>query len=378
METFLSRYRNLTVLVLLLLGQLLLLAYQVKTGQDVRLIRVWAVTAVTPLARTLEAGRSGTAAFFGDYFALRQAKEENSRLREENGRLKLETQFLKNELATADRVKSLEAFVHQTQSRTIAARVIGTGTGLNSRVVYVDRGSASGVQKSMAVITPDGIVGKVIASYPTASLVMLVTEQGFAAGVVSAKGRVRGVLRGQGSSNCIVDHVQNEEKVEAGEWFYTSGDDRIFPKGLPAGQVTVVRDGRQGKEIILSPSGMKYGVEEVLIVLEGVHGVLPEPGTPSNPTVAILPPPPPEGGTPPEAADSSLRTDADKLRERYRRIGEAQNHQYGEKVGGAPDYNRPLPAPKPDAGKTEAPKPEAPKPGAAKPPAPTPEGGRKQ
>lgn len=41
METFLSRYRNISVLLLLLVGQLLLLAYQVKTGEDVRLIRVW-------------------------------------------------------------------------------------------------------------------------------------------------------------------------------------------------------------------------------------------------------------------------------------------------------------------------------------------------
>ena len=62
METFLSRYRNLTVLLALVVGQLLLLAYQVRAREDVRLIRVWAVTAVTPLARGIEWIRSGAAA----------------------------------------------------------------------------------------------------------------------------------------------------------------------------------------------------------------------------------------------------------------------------------------------------------------------------
>ena len=70
MDSLLSRYRNLTVLVLAILAQLLLLAYQVRSNQDVRLIRIWAVTAVTPLARTLEAVRSSVTGFFGNYFVL--------------------------------------------------------------------------------------------------------------------------------------------------------------------------------------------------------------------------------------------------------------------------------------------------------------------
>ena len=80
----------------------------------------------------------------------------------------------------------------------LAARVLATGTGANSRAVYLDLGSVNGIKRGMAVITPGGIAGKVIASYPTASLVMLVTEQGFVAGVISQKNRVRGALRGHG------------------------------------------------------------------------------------------------------------------------------------------------------------------------------------
>ena len=76
MEIFLNRYRNLTVLLVAIVAQLVLLAYQVKSNGEVRLIRVWAVSAVTPLARVIEAGRSGTVHFIRDYFVLLNVREE--------------------------------------------------------------------------------------------------------------------------------------------------------------------------------------------------------------------------------------------------------------------------------------------------------------
>ncbi|MCS7314665.1 MAG: rod shape-determining protein MreC [Bryobacterales bacterium] len=333
----LTRYRNLTVLLALIFAQLLLLAYQVRTNEDVRLIRVWAVTAVTPLARLLEGLRSAVTGFFESYVLLHNAVEENRRLRAELGRLKLENQFLKTELATAERAQALAVFQQRNPSRTLAARVIGAGVGATSRVVFVDRGSAHGVMRGMAVITPDGIVGKVVTVFPTAAQVQLVTDPTFAAGVVSEKHRVRGALKGQGHGACRVDYIQAEEKVEVGEWFYTSGDDRVFPRGLPVGMVTAVRDGNPFKEVFVAPSGLQGGLEEVLIVLEGVHLELPPSGGVNTP-IHLLPPPP---GSDASAVPRGPATDADRLLERYRAIGEAQGHRFGEGAPGAkpPDFN---------------------------------------
>src|SRR5713226_5293786 len=293
MDTLLSRYRNVTVLLLVIFAQLILLAYQVKNDKDVRLIRLWAVTAVTPLARGIEGARGGTAGFFQNYFLLRDARAENERIKSELGRLKLENQFLKTELATADRAKALSAFVSHTPSKMLAARIIGTSTGASGSAVFVDRGSISGVEKGMAVVTPDGIVGKVLASYPTASQVLLITDPSFAAGVISQKNHVRGVLKGLGHGNCRVDYVQNEEKVDTGEWFYTSGDDRIFPKGMPAGQVTSTHTANPYKEITIDPSGSANGLEEVLIILEGVHEEIPDIKTVTAGPMYLAPAPPP-------------------------------------------------------------------------------------
>ena len=338
METFLNRYRNLTVLLLVIFAQLVLLAVQVKNDQDVRMIRIWTVTAVTPAARVVEWLRGGSIGFVRDYITLHDTHDQNRRLQAEVDRLKLENIFLKNELNTADRAKALGVFQEHTPSKTLAANVIGLGAGANAKVVFVDRGSVSGVQRGMAVVTPDGIVGKVTAAYPTASEVQLITDSDFAAGVISQKNQVRGTLKGQGSPVCKVDYVPLGDKVAVGDWFYTSGDDRIFPRGFPVGIVKSVRDGQPFQEIYLEPSFLQRGLEDVLIITEGVHQAIPDQAVANQP-VYIAPPPP---GADQPSAQPTPGTEADKLRAEYKAMGEAQKHTYGEGPPGTkpPDFTK--------------------------------------
>jgi rod shape-determining protein MreC len=348
MEFFLSRYRNLSVLVAAILAQLVLLAYQVKTNGDVRLIRVWAVGAVTPLARTIESGRSGVSHFFSDYFVLIGVREENKRMKAELDRIKMDNQYLRAELSTADRAQSLAIFQKHSPSKTVAAHIIGNTTGSGAKVVIIDRGSNSGIEPGMAVITPDGIAGKVTKVFTTSSFILLVTDQTFAAGVISQNNRVHGTFKGLGyEGSGKIEHVQNEQKVDQGEWFYTSGDDRIFPKGLPVGEVTTVHQGKTEKEIFVSLSGFKNGLEEVLIIVEGVHAPIPETPVTSQSVHLLAPPPSDAGGTSSAVQPvqtGPLSTDADRIKERYRKLGEQENHVYGERSNGAPNYNVPVKA----------------------------------
>ena len=351
MESFLNRYRSITVLLLVILAQLVLVAFQVKNDRDVRMIRVWTVTAVTPVARIVEGLRGGSTGFIHNYILLHDAHQENLRLQAEVGRLKLDNNYLKNELNMADRAKALAVFQSRTPSKTVAATVIGIGAGTNSKVVFVDRGSVSGVERGMAVVTPDGIVGKVITAYPMASAVLLITDPDFAAGVVSQKGQVHGTLKGQGPPICKVDYVPFEEKVEPGEWLYTSGDDRIFPRGFPVGVVKVVRSAQPFKEILVDPSGMARGLDDVLILVEGVHQTIPD-TPPANQSVFIGSPPPADTVKPPDNPGNAPPgappgTEADRLRSQYKDIGAAQGHKFGEGTPGSkpPDFNLKLPSP---------------------------------
>jgi rod shape-determining protein MreC len=374
MESLLVRYRNITLLLLVVFAQVILLAIQVKNKSDVRMIRVWAVTAVTPIADIAEGSRSAVSTFFGNYVSLKDVREEGRRLHSEIDTLKLENQELKSELAMADRAKALSRFEARTPSKMLAARIIGNMNG-----AFVDRGSNAGVQKGMAVVTADGIAGKVLESYPTASQILMVDDPGFAAGVISQKNHVRGILMGVGHGKCKVEFVQNEEKVEVGEVFYTSGDDRVFPKGMPAAKVTAVSSGNAtDKQIAADPLGLKNGAEEVLIVVQGVHQEVPELAAPS-PAVYIGPDAPVDRNAPSTLEGRQpLLTDADRLREKYRVVGEAQNHKFGEGAPGStpPNFNLPtrpaVPRVEPETGrpspsKTEPPKSEPTKPAAPKP-----------
>lgn len=341
MDSLLGRYRNITLLLLVVFAQVVLLAWQVKNKSDVRIIRVWAVTAVTPIAQVVEDSRSAVASFFGNYVSLRDVRNESKKMRTELDALKLENQSLRSELAMADRVKALGQFQARTPSRMVPARIIGAGNGATNRVAFVDRGTVSNVAKGMAVVTADGIVGKVVEAYPTASQVLMVDDPGFAAGVISQKNHVRGILVGLGHGKCKVEYVQNEEKVERGEIFYTYGDDRVFPKGMPAGRVTSVATGSPDKQIFVDPVGLQAGPEEVLIVIEGVQQEIPDAPSPSQ-TIYLGP----DNKTDPSKDAESptkapLLTDADRMRQRYQAVGDAQNHKFGEGTPGSapPNFN---------------------------------------
>ncbi|HEY4360537.1 MAG TPA: rod shape-determining protein MreC [Bryobacteraceae bacterium] len=355
MEFLLTRYRNLSVLLVAILLQLGLLAYQIKSNQDVRLIRVWAVSAVTPMARVLQGGSSGLSHFFHDYFALRGVREENQRMKARLDQAELENQYLRAQLSTADRASALAIFRTQSQSKTVAAHVTGNTTdtnGTNGTVVIVDRGSSDGIQKGMAVITPEGIVGQVISVYPPASYVRLITDPAFGAGVISQQGHVQGTLKGKGGSTVNIDYIENEEKVEQGEWFYTSGTDGVFPRGLKAGQATIVRPGKTRKEIILTPSGLQGGLEDVLIVIDAVHGTIPDAPEP-NQAVHLIPPPPDAVNEAPEAASqkgAALVTDLDRIAKRDKQL----QAKFGDKNSPPPNFNA-VPDASPPTGSSQHP-----------------------
>ena len=275
MELLLNRYRNLTVLLVVILAQLVLLAYQVKSNGEVRLIRVWAVTAVTPLARVIE-GRPQRRLCTSSRLlrAAGRARARTQRLKADLDRVKMENQFLRTELSTADRAQALAIFQQQSPSKTVAAHVIGNthgrgreGGDCRSRLGERHRKRHGGDHAGWHRRQSDERVSHgVLRAADHRSHVRR-------RACISQKNRVHGTLKGQGYSTVIVDYVQNEQKVEAGEWFYTSGDDRIFPKGLPVGMVKVVRQGKSRKDVQIEPSGLQNGLEEVLIVVDGVHRV---------------------------------------------------------------------------------------------------------
>ncbi len=270
MENLINRYRNVTILVAILFAQVLGLAIQVKRNSDeesTRLIRIWAVDAVTPLEKTIVWFQSGTSNLWHGYIYLRGVRQENRNLKEELQQLRLHQARLEEDAQQARRLQSLLGFKEQFVAQTMAAQVIGLSGSPQSRTFYMDKGSDEGIAKDMAVITAEGVVGKVLRVYPSTAQVLMIDDQSSGVGAILETSRLQGVLRGTPSGRVVLDKIMNDEPVQAGEKVLTSGGDQIFPKGLLIGTVGKVA---QGKEFFLDvqvkPAADLSKLEEVLVI----------------------------------------------------------------------------------------------------------------
>jgi rod shape-determining protein MreC len=266
----LGRYRNLIVLVGVLFAQVLGLAVQVRRTTDsepTRLIRVWAVGAVTPLEKALVWVQTSTGSIWHNYFYLRGVRAENRNLKQQIERMSLEQVRMSQDADQARRLQALLAFKEQFISKTMAAQVIGSSGSESSRSVYIDKGESDGIKPDMAVITADGIVGKVLRVYRSSSQVLLIDDQTSGVGAILDKTRVQGILRGTPAGEVELEKVMSDETVPAGEQVLTSGGDGVFPKGLLVGLVTKVSPGSElFLKIHVHPAANLSRLEEVLVV----------------------------------------------------------------------------------------------------------------
>jgi rod shape-determining protein MreC len=263
-----SRHRSLALLTGVLLAQVILLAVQIKRDSRGRLIRVWAVTAASPFERSGAWGVGTVRGVWNHYFALQSTSRENDALRIENDALKLTIAQLQTKAAEADRLAALLSF-RQSHAEVpmVGARVIAASAGTASRTIEIDRGERDGVHRNMAVITPDGAVGKVIEAYRDASQVLLLTDKESGAGAMLVTSRTQGPVGGTGDPMMVMKYVATEEDVKIGEKIVTSGMDKIFPRDIPIGTVVEVKGGNPFKQIRVQPAAKLDRLETVIVLL---------------------------------------------------------------------------------------------------------------
>jgi rod shape-determining protein MreC len=271
MENLMSRYRNVSILVAILFVQVLGLAVQVKrrSGADesTRIIRLWTVSAVTPLEKALVWCQNGVGGLWSNYVYLRGVRQENRDLKFEIERLRLEQVRLSEDAAQARRLQALLGFKEQYIAKTVAAQVIGSSGSEQSRSIYIDKGTSAGVEKDMAVITADGLVGKVLRAYGSSSQVLLINDQSSGVGVILDKSRLQGVIKGTAGGEVIMEKVMTGEQVNPGDLIVTSGGDQIFPKGITVATVMKVSPGADlFLNIRVKPSASLSRLEEVLVI----------------------------------------------------------------------------------------------------------------
>jgi rod shape-determining protein MreC len=263
-----SKHKSLTLLAGVLLAQLLMLAVQIKRDSRGRLIRVWAISAAYPFERSGAWGFGKVRGVWTHYFALQTTERENEALRIENDALKLTISQLQSRASEADRLAGILGF-KQTHEKLpmVGARVIAASAGTASRTIEIDRGERDGIQRNMAVITPDGAVGKVIEVFRDTAQVLLLTDKDGGAGAMLVDSRTQGPVGGTGEPTILMKYVATEETVPVGEKIVTSGMDKIFPRDIPIGTVVEVKAGNPFKQIRVQPAAKLDRLETVIVLL---------------------------------------------------------------------------------------------------------------
>jgi rod shape-determining protein MreC len=142
--------------------------------------------------------------------------------------------------------------------------VIARDPSLWFDTVIIDRGSSSGIELNMPVVTPGGIVGRIIGVGPWSSQIMLITEERSAAGAVVGQleqSTALGSVKGLGENDLLeMHHVPGLEEVNPGDPVITTGQDRIYPP-VKKGSATVAH------VIYIKPGARLNALEEVAVLL---------------------------------------------------------------------------------------------------------------
>src|SRR5262249_35751840 len=140
------------------------------------------------------------------------------------------------------------------------------------RTLTVDKGREAGVHLNTPVLSPTGIVGRVVAVGAHAARVQTILDQASGVGVQIERSRAAGVVQGQAgvesaATDLIMKYVSAVADVKEGDVVVTSGLDRIYPKGLVVGRVrSVAPPLGLFKEVVVTPSAHFDEIDEVLLV----------------------------------------------------------------------------------------------------------------
>ena len=263
-----------TVLLGLLMAQVIVLASQVRrpgttTHESMSLMRTWVVEVFVPAEKAITSVGSGFGNLWKNYVDLRGVRAQNAELQSQIDRLRLEEVSLAEDAGQARRLQALVGFKEKFISQSVAAQVIGTSGSEHSHVLYIDKGSGDGIKPDMAVITPQGIVGKISKVFPGTSQVLEINDATAGAGIMLERSRLRGVLHGTASGIPEILHVMADEKIEIGEPVVSSGGDQIYPRGLRVGTVlSTGPDPESGPFMIVrvKPAANLDKVDEVLVI----------------------------------------------------------------------------------------------------------------
>ncbi|ADO71171.1 rod shape-determining protein MreC [Stigmatella aurantiaca] len=268
MLSLLKRYRQLLLVSALLLFPLVAFLASGRRGREPNFIDRAVIALTSPLQSGLNWIIDGGVGLVNGYVDLRGVRRENDALRLENMQLRAAVQLLGEARTENERLRQLLGYTEAVPGPEIPARVVGVNPVAKLLSVRISSGEKQGVFEGMSVVTPDGIVGRVIRTTGHYADVALVTDPQSRVGVRVQRSRARGTAAGSGSGPLLLENMLRTEDVENGDLIITSGTDGVYPPGMVVGRVTNLEKKEhgmfQGADIVPAVDTTK--LEEVLVV----------------------------------------------------------------------------------------------------------------
>jgi rod shape-determining protein MreC len=225
--------------------------------------------------------------FVGD---IATVYRDNQTMKAENEQLRQQTLQVNEVLAENARLKAILDYKKSaTQYDFVVAAVIARDPGSWTSTVMINRGSSDGIDKDMPVVTPRGLVGNVVQTFPHSAKVLLLTDGKSAVGslVQRPESRVAGIVEGAGAPPLAprMVNLARDADVIKGDKIITSGLGGIYPKGFVIGEVTEVVNEEGGllKYAVLKPAADFDRLEEVQVLVRSREPLIPTPVQPAQP-----------------------------------------------------------------------------------------------
>lgn len=150
----------------------------------------------------------------------------------------------------------------------VSAQVIGHDPSNVLEYITIDRGSGDGIAVGMPVVTSQGLVGRVVETYPRSSRVLFITDASSSVNALIQNSRATGVVQGKPGGGVVMRYIQQGEEVKVGDLVLTSGLGGNFPRRLVIGQVTAVRqkDIELFQEAEIEPT-VEFGHLEMVMII---------------------------------------------------------------------------------------------------------------
>lgn len=234
--------------------------------------RMAASDAVAPILQVMAEPAAVIAQFVSNVRQLAAIRQENANLREVNSRL-LEWQAVAQKLENENRqLRGLLGTTYEPEAKSVSARVVADSGGAFVQSILITAGSRDGVAKGQAVVTGEGLVGRVTLSGFRSARVLLVTDINSRIPVRVGEAGDRAILTGENSNWPQLNYLGTKSAVVPGDRVVTSGDAGAFPPGLPVGRVIVADE----TMVLVEPFAARDRLQYVEVLDFGLSGILAE------------------------------------------------------------------------------------------------------